>query len=86
MVCVREMDAGVVESCGKFDKIVPPGCHCIMFPYQTISARVSLRVRHLEIVCETKSKDNVFVSVVVGGIDCQFCYDLELCMCHAFTR
>ena len=67
MVCVHEMDAGVVENCGKFDRILAPGCHCIKFPFESISARVSLKVQHLEVVCETKSKDNVFVSVVVTG-------------------
>ena len=69
MVCIQEMDAGVVESCGKYDRVIPPGCHCIMYPYQTITARVSLKIQHLEVVCETKSKDNVFVSVVVIGIN-----------------
>ena len=66
-VCVREMNAGVIETCGKFSRIAPPGCHCIMFPYETLSARVSLKVKHTEISCETKSKDNVFVTVIVAG-------------------
>ena len=61
------MNAGVVEKCGKFDRVIPPGCHCIMFPYETLSSRVSLKVRHTEISCETKSKDNVFVTVIVAG-------------------
>ena len=63
------MNAGVVETCGKFERVIPPGCHCIMFPYETLSPRaiLSLKVRHTEISCETKSKDNVFVTVIVAG-------------------
>ena len=66
IVCVREMDAGIVESCGKFDSVLPPGLHCICFPYQQVSARISLKIKHTEVSCETKSKDNVFVTVVVA--------------------
>ena len=61
------MDAGVVENCGRFDKILAPGCHFIMYPFETVSARVSLKVKHTEVSCDTKSRDNVFVTVVVAG-------------------
>ena len=67
MVCVREMDAGVVENCGKYSRILPPGLHCICFPVEAIAARVSLKIMHTEVSCDTKSKDNVFVTVVVAG-------------------
>lgn len=66
MVCVREMNAGVIENCGKYSRIAPPGCHCIAFPFQTVTSRVSLKIRNLEVLCDTKSKDNVFVSVIVA--------------------
>ena len=33
--------------------------------YQVV-ARISLKIQHLEIVCDTKTKDNVFVKVVVA--------------------
>lgn len=32
-----------------------------------ITASVSLKIKHLEVHCDTKSKDNVFVQVVVAG-------------------
>jgi regulator of protease activity HflC (stomatin/prohibitin superfamily) len=67
MVCVKEMDAGVVESCGKYSRILPPGLHCICFPIEAIAANVSLKIKHTEVSCDTKSKDNVFVTVVVAG-------------------
>ena len=75
LVCVNEMDAGVVESCGKFDRVLPPGCHFICYPYQILKAHVSLKIQQLEVVCETKTKDNVFISVVVVGINAY-----ELCI------
>lgn len=64
--CIREMDAGVIEYCGKYDRVVPAGCFCLCFPFENIAARVSLRIQNLEVICETKTKDNVFVKVVVS--------------------
>lgn len=61
------MDAGVVESCGKYSRILPPGLHCICFPIEAVAANVSLKIKHTEVSCDTKSKDNVFVTVVVAG-------------------
>ena len=61
------MDAGVVETFGKYNRILAPGCHIIMYPLELVSARVSLKIKHTEISCDTKSRDNVFVTVVVAG-------------------
>eukprot|EP00596_Hydrurales_sp_CCMP1899_P002338 CAMPEP_0119042364 /NCGR_PEP_ID=MMETSP1177-20130426/14837_1 /TAXON_ID=2985 /ORGANISM="Ochromonas sp, Strain CCMP1899" /LENGTH=279 /DNA_ID=CAMNT_0007009117 /DNA_START=159 /DNA_END=998 /DNA_ORIENTATION=+ len=60
------MNAGVVESCGKFSRVLPPGCHFMLWPYEMITSNVSLKIKHLEVHCDTKSKDNVFVQVVVA--------------------
>lgn len=64
--CVGEMDAAVVENCGKFDRVVPAGCFCLIPPCQEIKGRVSLSLQYLEVTCETKTKDNVFVRVAVA--------------------
>lgn len=37
-----------------------------MFPCETLTSRVSLRIQYLDIACDTKTKDNVFVKVVVA--------------------
>jgi len=37
------------------------------YPFQSIAKRVSLKIKQLEVNCETKTKDNVFVKVVVEG-------------------
>lgn len=60
------MDAGIIENCGKFSKVVPAGCVCLMFPCENIVKDVSLRVQYLDVACDTKTKDNVFVKVVVA--------------------
>lgn len=64
--CVSEAEAGVVELCGKFDRVLTPGLGCILWPFSQVVARVSLKIQHLEIACDTKTKDNVFVKVVVA--------------------
>jgi hypothetical protein len=53
---------------GKFKRVLAPGMTCIRFPLERVVARLSLKVRHLEIHCDSKTKDNVFVKVVVAGI------------------
>ena len=63
------MDAGIVESCGKFSRVVPAGLVCLMCPCERIVARVPLRINYMEVTCDTKTKDNVFVKVVVAGMN-----------------
>lgn len=58
---------------GKFDKVVPAGFFCLWYPFESIAARISLKIQHLEVTCDTKTKDNVFVKVVVAGTAIQKC-------------
>ena len=51
---------------GKFDRVLTPGLGCIAWPCSQVVARISLKIQHLEISCDTKTKDNVFVRVVVA--------------------
>jgi regulator of protease activity HflC (stomatin/prohibitin superfamily) len=60
------MDAGVVENCGKFEYIAPAGCLCLIWPCYQLINTVSLKIQHFEVACDTKTKDNVFVKVVVA--------------------
>jgi len=64
--CVRSKEIGIVEHLGKYDKLIEAGPHCIMFPFTQVTTRMSLRVRMLEVQCETKTKDNVFCQVKVA--------------------
>lgn len=51
---------------GKFSRVVPAGLYCLNFPCEELKKKVSLRIQYLECACDTKTKDNVFVRVVVA--------------------
>jgi len=65
-VCVRTQEVGIVEDLGQFKRLIDPGFHCIMWPLQAVSGTLSLRIQQLDVFCETKTKDNVFVNVAVA--------------------
>lgn len=64
--CVREKEVGVVEDLGQFKRLIGEGPSCIFWPLQAVAGRLSLRVQQLDVLCETKTKDNVFVQVGVA--------------------
>jgi regulator of protease activity HflC (stomatin/prohibitin superfamily) len=64
--CVRTQEIGLMENFGKFDTLLQPGLYVFCWPYSTIAARMSLRIQQLDIVCETKTKDHVFVHITVS--------------------
>ena len=51
---------------GQFKKLFKEGPSCIFWPLQSVVGRLSLRVQQLDVLCETKTKDNVFVQVGVA--------------------
>lgn len=65
-VCVRTQEVGVVEELGQFKQLLDPGLHVITWPLQGVVARLSLRIQQLDVHCETKTKDNVFIQVAVA--------------------
>ncbi|KAL6994254.1 HIR complex subunit [Sarracenia purpurea var. burkii] len=66
-VQVDQSTVAVKEQFGKFDDVLEPGCHCLPWclGYQ-LAGELSLRVQQLDVRCETKTKDNVFVNVVAS--------------------
>mmetsp|Transcript_40079 Transcript_40079/g.48845 ORF Transcript_40079/g.48845 Transcript_40079/m.48845 type:complete len:289 (-) Transcript_40079:303-1169(-) len=64
--CVRSQNIGVVEELGNFKKLIGPGFHFLAWPIQGITGFLSLRIQQIDIRCETKTKDNVFVDVAVA--------------------
>jgi regulator of protease activity HflC (stomatin/prohibitin superfamily) len=63
---VRQQTSAIVERFGKFHKISSAGLN-IKIPFiDHIAGRLSLRVQQLDVRVETKTKDNVFVFVVVS--------------------
>lgn len=64
--CIREKEVGVVEDLGQFKRLVGEGPSCILWPLQSVAGRLSLRIQQLDVLVETKTKDNVFVQVGVA--------------------
>jgi len=53
----------VIESCGKFHHVAKPGCELLIPCVHNVSGMVSTKLQQLEVRCETKTKDNVFVNI-----------------------
>ncbi|CAM9821798.1 unnamed protein product [Heterosigma akashiwo] len=64
--CVTTGQVGVKECLGKYSGIAPAGFQFICWPFEDIAGMISLRVRQLDVLCETKTKDNVFVHTVIS--------------------
>jgi regulator of protease activity HflC (stomatin/prohibitin superfamily) len=62
MYTVRTYSAGVVERFGKFNRIARPGLQFLV-PYCETVRFVDLQVRQAVVNVETKTKDNVFVTI-----------------------
>lgn len=56
----------IIESCGKYEKIAKPGCSCLIPCVNNVSGTISMRLQQIEVKCETKSKDNVFLTMTVS--------------------
>ncbi|KAF2560527.1 hypothetical protein F2Q70_00015793 [Brassica cretica] len=66
-VQVDQSTVAIKETFGKFDDVLQPGCHCLPWCLGSqVAGHLSLRVQQLDVRCETKTKDNVFVTVVVS--------------------
>lgn len=63
---VKQQTAAIVERFGKFTKVSSAGLNFKVPFIDRISGRLSLRVQQLDVRVETKTKDNVFVFVVVS--------------------
>lgn len=63
---VEQQTVAVVEQFGRFSRIATPGLNFIIPIVERIAGRISLRVQQLNIKAETKTKDNVFVAVIVS--------------------
>lgn len=57
--CVQVDQATVTikENFGKYDDVLQPGCHCVPWCFGSrVGGSLSLRVRQLDVRCETKTK------------------------------
>jgi len=63
---VKQKTSVVIERLGKFQKVSRAGLHFKIPLIDSIAGNVNLRVRELPVEVETKTKDDVFVRVVVS--------------------
>lgn len=63
---VRQQTAVVIERLGRLKRIAEPGLRWRIPLIDRIAGRLSLRIQQLDVKVETKTKDNVFVFVVVS--------------------
>lgn len=63
---VRTREAAIIERLGKFQRIAHAGLN-VKIPFiDNVRDRISLQVRQLDVMVETKTKDNVFVQIPVA--------------------
>lgn len=70
LFCLVQVDQSTVaikETFGKFDDVLEPGLHCVPWIFGSqVAGQLTLRLQQLDVKCETKTKDNVFVNVVAS--------------------
>lgn len=65
--CINQAHLGIIERCGKFNRIAQPGFNCVCCCLGDVKAgELSLRVQQLAVAVDTKTKDNVFVQIVIS--------------------
>ncbi len=63
---VKQQQVAVVERFGKFIAIRNPGLHILIPMVDRVAGRLSLRIQQLDVIVETKTKDDVFVQMKVS--------------------
>lgn len=65
--CVSQGETAFIERCGQFNRSAEPGCHCL-WPClcERVAGVVSLRLQQLDVTCETKTNDNVFITIITS--------------------
>lgn len=63
---VKQQTAAIIERFGRYNSIRHSGLH-IKIPFiDRIAGRINLRIQQLDVIIETKTKDNVFVKMKVS--------------------
>lgn len=65
-VIVKQQTAAVIQRLGRFDKVAYAGFNFKIPFIDQVAGRVNLKVQQLDVMVETKTKDNVFVHLKVS--------------------
>ena len=63
---VEQQTVAIIERFGKFVRMAKPGLNFRIPLIDRVAGRVTLRIQQLDVKAETKTKDNVFVTVIVS--------------------
>ena len=63
---VKQQTFAIVERFGRFNRVSGPGLHFRIPIVEVIAGRVSIRVNELNVKIRTKTKDNVFVDLLIA--------------------
>ncbi|MEM7571654.1 MAG: SPFH domain-containing protein [Bacteroidota bacterium] len=63
---VKQQSAAIMERFGRFHSIKRPGLHFKVPVLDRVVGKVSLKIQQLDVLVETKTKDNVFVKLKVS--------------------
>jgi len=63
---VQQQSCAIIERFGKYHRICKSGLHFKIPFIDSVSTRLSLKIKQLNVSVETKTKDNVFVNLVVA--------------------
>jgi len=63
---VQQQTMAVIERFGRFVRIGGPGINFMLPFIERVAGRVDLRLQQLDVEVETKTKDNVFVEVIIS--------------------
>jgi len=63
---VNTAQVAVITRFGKFQRVADPGLNWKLPFFDTVAGNVSLRVNQISLTMETKTKDNVFVTIPIS--------------------
>ncbi len=63
---VKQQTAAIIERFGKFQRISNSGLHFKVPIIDQIAGRINLKVQQLDVMVETKTKDDVFVKLKIS--------------------
>jgi len=63
---VQQQTSAVIERFGKYSRITAPGLHFKIPIIERVAGRVSIRVQELNVKVKTKTKDNVFIDLLIA--------------------
>ncbi len=63
---VEQQNIAVIERFGKYVRMANPGLNLRIPLIDRVAGKISLRIQQLDVKAETKTKDNVFVTVIVS--------------------